>query len=638
MNAASSNFWQSLRPARWGIGLLLLSSMVVLFPPPAQAQLSELFVESNVENATILFDGEEVGQTNEEGTAVIGALEPGEHTLEIQKAGYWSASTRVTLEPDLTTRVTLTLMPRPEDQGGSLLINTNVADAVVQVDGEQVGLTGPRGRAYTTGLAPGPHRVVVEKEGYTSASRTVSFDEPGLDRIVELRLMRGAATAETSTDEGDQGAEGSPQVEITAGGGLPDSLQTVTDTVPESARLGFSQLIVDAGVEGATISVNDSVYGRTEEDGELRVQMSPGDYQIAVRKDGFTSAQTAANLGAGEQRRLSLILKPAATAQAGPLEAMGDNLMYLFIATLLALTGIVAAFVAIAGWEKGVFTRWFRDSVRFDRYDVLDVLRRTEFTTVHLANDPHQNRQVALTVLDDPYADRPNHVQQFLNKGLRLQKIKETDPNAPVLEVYRVGRKNDGEDGRPFVAHEHLEGETLLNHLKEVGRLDTNQALATIRQICVGLQAAHDIGIHHGSVSPETIIVTQKSPEFKVKLIGFGLAASQPSTQVVTDSVGGSTAAYVAPEQLQNGQGSWRSDMYAVGMLFYKLVTGAPPYADDDPTRVMKRQQQEPRPDLPDSVPEYVKPVFYRMVSKEADRRPKASRVVSVLDLIQSAA
>jgi serine/threonine protein kinase len=78
--------------------------------------------------------------------------------------------------------------------------------------------------------------------------------------------------------------------------------------------------------------------------------------------------------------------------------------------------------------------------------------------------------------------------------------------------------------------------------------------------------------------------------------------------------------------------------MYAVGMLFYKLVTGVAPYADDDPRRVAERKAQEPRPDLPDRVSDHVKPVFHRLISPDPDRRPTASRVVSVLDLIETTA
>lgn len=386
------------------------------------------------------------------------------------------------------------------------------------------------------------------------------------------------------------------------------------------------------------MAVGDSLYGRTGSEGRLAIRIPPGTHRVTARKGGFRTTQTTAQLAAGGEESLSFELRRASSAESPALGGMADNFPLLFLAALIGLAGIVAAFIGIAGWKQGVFTRWLRDATPFDRYDVLEVLRRSEFTTVYLANDPPNHREVALTVLDDPYADRPDHVEKFFEKGHTLEHIHEIEAEAPVIEVYRVARKDDEDEGRPFIAHEYLTGDTLLSHLKEVGRLDTPAALATIRQVCIALRAAHDIDVHHGAVSPENIIVTQKHPHFEIKLVGFGLGAQQPSTQVLTDGISGSTAAYVAPEQIRNGRADQQANMYAVGMLFYKLVTGTPPYAEDDATRVLERQEADDRPEMPDHIPDHVKPVFYRMISTDPDRRPNASRAVSVLDLFQSAA
>ena len=608
--------------------LLLLWGSAV--PTDGFAQPADLLVETNVSSATILVDGEAVGQTNPEGEALIEALQPGTRTVEVRQTGYWTASTRATFEPDLTTQISLTLMPRPEREGGNLLVETNVADAVVEVDGEQVDQTSLEGRAYATDLTPGSHRIVVRKSGYEPVTRTVTFDEPGLDQTIQLRLLPDESrVADTATASPDTSAEA--DVSITAGAGPPSPADTAeADTTAASARL-----LVDAGEADAQVAVDDSIYGRTGPDGHLTVQTAPGPSQITIQKEGFRPVQTPTRLEAGEQHSLSVELTRTATADPDGTGQLGDNFLLIFLASLIGLAAIVAAILGIAGWKQGIFMRWLRGNRQFDRYDVLDVLQRSEFTTVYLASDPPEHRRLALKVLDDPYAGRPDHAQQFLDKGRTVQQIRENDPSAPVLEVYRVGREDDESEGRPFVAHEHLQGDSLLSHLKDVGQLDTPAALSAIRQVCVGLRAAHAVGVHHGAITPETIIVVQTDPPFKIKLVGFGLGV-QGQTEVLTESMAGSTAAYVAPEQLQNGHGSAQSDMYAVGMLFYKLVTGAPPYADDDPTRVMERQEQEPRPDLPDRIPGHVKPVFYRLISSDPDRRPTASRVVSVLDLIQT--
>ena len=637
--------------------LAVLGALVLLLlwaaggPVAAHAQRADLLVETNVADATVLVDGEQVARTNEDGEALVSALRPGQHTVEVRRPGYWAASTRATLEPDLTTRVSLSLMPRP-GEGSNLLVETNVADAIVEIDGEQVGQTGPDGRVYATGLAPGAHRVVVRKQDHAPARRTVTFDETGLDRTIQLRLLPAApAVADTAAAPTDTSGERADSAVLAAGRG-PSADTTAPDTAlrppvgrPPDTTDGRAapRLLVDADVAGAQVAVGDSVYGQTGPDGRLAVQPPAGTHRVTVRKEGYQTVRTAARLAAGEEQVVSFDLSRTPTVSTDPLGTMSDNLLLIFLVSLAGLTGIVAAIFGIAGWKQGVFTRWFRGGERFDRYDLLEVLRRSEFTTVYLASDPPEHRRLALAVLDDPYAGRPDHAQKFLQRGRALEEIWETDPDAPVLDVYRAGRANDAETGRPFIAHERLEGDTLLRHLEAEGRLDTAAALGTIRQVCAGLRALHEAGGRHGAVTPENLIVTQTDPVLRIKLVGFrvriiGFDMKERSMPLLGGSTGRSTAAYVAPEQFRNGKGDPRSDMYAAGMLFYKLVTGAPPYAGDDPARVIERLEQEPPPDLPDHIPDHVTAVFYRMISPDPDRRPTAARVVSVLDLIQTTA
>ena len=636
-------------------GAVVLLLWMAAGPVAAPAQLSELFVETNVPDAVVEVDGEQVGQTNEEGQVLIEGLRPGTYTVEVRHPGYWTASTRTTLEPDLTSRVSLTLTSRP-GEGSTLLVETNVPAAVVEVDGEQVGQTGPDGRAYARGLIPGTHRVVVRKSGYQPARRTVTFDEAGLDRTIQLRLLPGGPTVADSAvpppDTGEAAAltaeADEPARPDTAALASPDTAArdttaldtTALDTTARArtAAPAPSRLLVDAGVAGARVVVGDSVYGRTGPDGRLAVQARPGTHEVRVRKEGFQPVQTVAQLVAGEALSLSLPLSRAPTA-SDPLSEMSDNVLVLFLAALAGLTGIVAG---VAGWKRGVFTRWLRGGTRFDRYTLFEELRRGEFTTTHRASGPSGHAPHALETLNDPYAGRPDHAQQFLQKGRTLRDLPARDRDVPVLEVYRVGREDDAPEGRPFIAHEHLEGDTLPSHLEEAGRLDTATALSVVRQVCVGLRALHEAGTHHGALTPENIVVTQTDPTLRVTIVGFwvqiiGFTRKERSMPILGASTEGGPTAYVAPEQLQNGRGGPASDLYAAGILFYTLVTGSPPYAGDDPARLAKRLAQEP-PELPDHIPDHVTPMFSRMLSPTPDRRPTADRVVSVLGLIETTA
>lgn len=588
-------------------GLLLLLALLGA-PSICWGQSSTLLVEANVAGATIQIDDQQRGRTNEKGNALIDSLQAGSYTVKLRKTGYWTASSKVQLEPGLTTTVTLTLSSRPATEQGQIRLRTDVAGAAVLVDGNTVGRTGPDGQVAARGLAPGPHRVVVQKEGYDRVARTVTLDSTTRERTLQVQLaeQRSAPAAAPPAD-------------------------SAASTAPANRR---ARLLIDAGRADALVRLDDSTRGTTDANGLFSTRVEPGRYTIAVGKTGVQPADTSLRLAAGDERSLALSLEPRGPDSSDSLPLLSqltDPWLLMGLGILVGVVGLVVALVNLAQAQSSV-RRWPWRRQQFDRYEVHDVVQRSEFSTVYRANDPVEHGPVILTVLDDPYAEAPDHVQPFLDKGRTLRSIHETAPNAPIVDVHRVGREHDAEDGRPFVVFETLDGEALLSHLKNTPTLETEAALSITRQVCTGLKVAHANDVHHGTLGPENVIVTQDAPAYQIKLVGFGLQ-SQHNT---SHDVGGGGASYRAPEQLLDGRSDRRSDMYAAGMLFYKLVTGAPPYADENPIRVLKNQEEDPEPDLPDHIPKHVHPVFHSMISKDPERRPTASRVISVLDLLES--
>jgi len=588
-------------------GLLLLLALLMT-PSVCWGQSSTLLVDTNVGEATIRVDGQRMGQTNQKGTALIDTLQAGSYTVELQKAGYWTASSKVQLEPGLTSTVTLNLTARPAEQG-RIQLRANVSGAAVLVDGNAVGKTGPDGWIEASGLASGSHKVVVHKDGYQQMTQTVSLDSSNWERTLDVQLAerRTAAAAAPS----------------------PDS------AAPSASPRQTARLLIDAGRPDALVRLNDSTRGTTDANGLLSTRVTPGQYTISVDKTDFRPTDTTLYLGAGNQRSLSLPITPRDAGSSGTLPLLSQLSAPWLLTGLGLLIGVVGAIVALVnlsrtGADGPLLWPWRRK--RFDRYEVHDVIQRSEFSTVYRANDPVEHGPVTLTVLDDPYAADPDHVQPFLDKGQTLRSVHETAPDAPIVDVHRVGRNDDSADGRPFIVFETLDGEALLSHLKNTPTLETAAALSITRQVCTGLKVAHAHDVHHGTLGPENVIVTQDTPEYSIKLVGFGLQ-SQHNT---SHDVGGGGASYRAPEQLLDGRSDRQSDMYSAGMLFYKLVTGAPPYADENPIRVLKNQEEDPKPDLPDHIPTHVHPVFHSMISKDPERRPTASRVISVLDLLES--
>ncbi len=616
-------------------------------PAPAWGQLSDVLVESNVSNATVAIDGTDLTRTNEEGVALIEALAPGQHTVELRKVGYWNASVRVTLEPGLTTPVVLELRRRKGSDGGSLLLETNVSGTLVLLDGEEIGETSPTGQIFVSGLEPGQHQIVARKEGYESVSRVVTIDETGLDRTTRIQMTEvseGGPSVPSSDDE--------PEPTITAGQEIPDS---VGASVPTGGTVRTRQpaLVVDAKVGDATVRVDDSARGQTGPGGQLRVRADTGQHRVTVKKEGRPAAQATVELGRGDERTLTLDLRRAELA-----DQTGSGVVPVLLLSLLGLSVVVVVFVVVISKPGGTVVRWleeglglkdetryelarwiqhpFRDGQPFDRYYLVRELRSGEFATIYLADDPEMRRRVRLRILDDPYAWKPDHVENFLEGGHILQDLRESAPDAPIVTMHRCGRENGADDGRPFLSLEHFQGETLGTQLKDHGVFAVEDAIAVIRQVCVGLQAAHEHEISHGHLTPAAIIVTQEAPRPEIKLTGFGDRGFKYTTEILTDGYPDRTTSYLSPEKFENGRSTWQSDIYSAGMLFYTMVTGSPPFTHDNPVRIVEMHKDVSPPDLPERVPSTIRPVFYRMVSKDADQRPTAKNVVSVLDLVEA--
>lgn len=601
---------------------------MLLAPLTSRAQRAEVLVESNVADAAVVIDGTEVGRTNEEGEAFVDGLSPGQRRLELRKPGYWNASVRVTLEPGLTTPLTLELRPRPGAQTSSLMLKTNVPRASVSLDGKEIGKTSAEGQLFMSDVALGRHQVNVRKEGYESVSRTLTVNETGLVQTMRLLLVEGPNEGSRASTPDD-----ATELGITTGDEVSDSIRGTYPTEERAQpRPAQSSLIVDAGVAEATVRVNDSVYGRTGPEGLLRARVDTGRHRVAVSKEAFQADRATARVGAREMRTVTLSLQPAE-----PEGKPGTNgRVFLIVGSLLGLGLIVVAAIMI-GTPASVLAWWRRfrqGQVNFDRYRLLGELDGDVASTTYLAYDPDQNQQVRLRILDETHAEDPDYVHAFLEEGRILQRLHQSVPDAPIVTAYRIGREGGGESGRPFLVLEPLLGRNLRSHLDDKSTLPVGDALAIIRQVCIALRAAHENGACHGSLTPKNVIITSQHPEYKITLTGFGNRGGESDGRILENDHSGDGRPYQAPETFDQGRSTWQSDIYAVGMLFYTMITGAPPFIHDDSSRVVEMHKEAPRPDLPDHVPAPIQPLFQRMVSPDPNRRPTAKKIISVPDLV----
>lgn len=212
-----------------------------------------------------------------------------------------------------------------------------------------------------------------------------------------------------------------------------------------------------------------------------------------------------------------------------------------------------------------------------DRYHVESLLAEGGMGCVYLGYDAHEDRTVAIKVLQ---------ARAAADESLRRRFLNEARTTAKIVSEHVVGISDLGEldDGSAFYVMEYLEGVTLDEH-----RIDTLEELKAIAlQICAGLAAAHAQAVVHRDLKPENIIVSlSEEGQLRCRLIDFGIAKLPFATMVTMPGQVLGTPAYIAPEQAKAGRAvDHRSDIYALGVVLYELVTCSLPFDDEDPIRI----------------------------------------------------
>jgi serine/threonine-protein kinase len=192
-----------------------------------------------------------------------------------------------------------------------------------------------------------------------------------------------------------------------------------------------------------------------------------------------------------------------------------------------------------------------------------------------------------------------------------------------VCRVYDIGEVN----GRHFLTMEYIDGEDLASLLRRIGRLPADKALETAHQICAGLAAAHDCGLLHRDLKPANIMLDGRG---RVRITDFGLALSSAAATGRRETAG--TPAYMAPEQIDKGEASVRSDIYSLGLVFYELFTGRTPYQATTPAEWRRAHlESSPRPLtlLVKDIDPAVETAVLRCLQKDPALRPSSVRQVA---------
>jgi serine/threonine-protein kinase len=241
---------------------------------------------------------------------------------------------------------------------------------------------------------------------------------------------------------------------------------------------------------------------------------------------------------------------------------------------------------------------------------------------VYEAEERLSKRRVALKVLRQELTRSEEGRRLFLNEMHILAHLEH--PNVVrSLATCEV-------DGQLVMALEYLDGRTLRGELVDRGRLPWPEAVRVIVAIAEGLTAAHaqEPAIVHRDLKPENVMLTEDGG---VKVMDFGVAKVLAAAHVTnTQSVG--TLQYMSPEQIDARSIDARSDLYALGLVLYECLAGAPPFRSASPRELLNLQCTAAAPELPEEVratlPAGVEDVLFKLLEKAPDARPASAREV----------
>jgi bifunctional DNase/RNase len=294
---------------------------------------------------------------------------------------------------------------------------------------------------------------------------------------------------------------------------------------------------------------------------------------------------------------------------AGVLESLGVNLEKVRTQTIQVLNSSGASHKEKTPGQQGF-------ALLGDRYQVQDPLGQDVIFATYRGWDTQMNRAVTIHVLRDEYSADPKIVRRFQREAKEASSLQH--PN--IVQVYDYGQT----DGNYYIVMELVEGTNLHSYLRSRGVLDVGRSVSIAHDVALGLGAAHEREIVHRDVKPENVLVGRSG---SIKLTNFGIASFSNEINPERLTKMGmtlATAQYVAPEQAQGEMMSPATDVYALGIVMYEMLTGRTPF--DGNTFVAMVMQHIADPPVPPSqlnptIPPALEEIILRCLEKVPEMR-----------------
>ena len=254
--------------------------------------------------------------------------------------------------------------------------------------------------------------------------------------------------------------------------------------------------------------------------------------------------------------------------------------------------------------------------------------------TIYAGLDTRLDRPVAVKIMHAHLANDEAFVSRFIKEAKATAAL--SHPN--IVSIQDQGW-NEGGPPAVFLVMELVEGSTLRDYLNEKGSLTVEQTFQLITPVLSALSAAHRIGIIHRDIKPENILI---SKDGRIKVADFGLARNITMGQTMTaeSSVVLGSVSYLSPEQVQRGVADARSDIYAVGIVLFEMLTGSKPYSGETPIQIAYRHVNDRIPNIQtikSEIPTSIAELVYEATAPNPDQRPKnAEELLNILREIQA--
>jgi serine/threonine-protein kinase len=260
------------------------------------------------------------------------------------------------------------------------------------------------------------------------------------------------------------------------------------------------------------------------------------------------------------------------------------------------------------------------------RYRLDALIGSGGMSTVYRAFDSVLERRVAVKLMHREIAADTDQLERFRREARAVAQL--SHPH--IVGVIDAGE----EDGRPYIVFEYVEGETLKDRIRRLGRLPVDEAIAYAIEIARALGAAHARHIVHRDVKPQNVLIDE---EGSAKVTDFGIARSLDEEGLTAEGRVLGTTDYVSPEQalgreIANGQ----CDIYSLGIVLFEMLTGDVPFHGENQVAVAMKHVREDLPDVQRRRPEVsagLAAILDRMTDKDPARRyPDANTVVADLE------